>query len=56
MKQLFVVWHGKGKEWKPTKPMTKEQADMFAQNLVANGYMVKVFPKLVVTVDDMIEG
>ena len=56
MEQLYVVWHSKDIGWKPTKAMTKEQAELFAKNLEDSGYKVKVAPRLKVTTRDITEG
>ncbi|MCF8565596.1 hypothetical protein LLE49_12795 [Alicyclobacillus tolerans] len=53
---LYVVWYSNGDGWRPSRSMTKTQADIFAQNLVASGHKVKVAPRLMVTTRDIIEG
>ena len=56
MEQLYVVWHSKENGWKPTKAMTREQAELFAKNLEDIGYKVKLAPRLKVTKWDITEG
>ncbi|MCF8567113.1 hypothetical protein LLE49_20555 [Alicyclobacillus tolerans] len=45
MEQLFVVWYSNGAGWRPSKSMSKSQAERFAESLAADGYKVGIYPR-----------
>ncbi|MBX5436498.1 MAG: hypothetical protein IRZ33_04695 [Alicyclobacillaceae bacterium] len=54
--ELYVVWYSNGSGWRPSKPMSRQEAEQFAALLVANGYRTEVCPRHRVTRKDIVEG